>query len=231
MNECLHAQCAPTPAARLSMPSRFRTSICLPPSVLLSLVLTCALSMASADTFTYDDAGRLTTAAQSTGVLHAYAYDDEGNLLSATHSSTDTTDTGGPGNGIPDWWENFYFGTRGIAPLACPRGDGVSNLLKYALGLNPLIPTPGAPVSVTLQTYQDGKIYPYLTFVRFKEAAGILQMEQSGDLRTWQSGSLRFAQVGAVEDLGNGTEKVVLRSLIPVPNALIVFFRLKVSVN
>jgi hypothetical protein len=45
--------------------------------------------------------------------------------------------------GLPDWWVNQYFGstTNALAdPNACPAGDGVPNWVKYALGLNPLIP-------------------------------------------------------------------------------------------
>jgi hypothetical protein len=45
--------------------------------------------------------------------------------------------------GLPDWWVVQYFGstTNTLAdPNACPAGDGVPNWVKYALGLNPLIP-------------------------------------------------------------------------------------------
>lgn len=89
-----------------------------------------------ADSFQYDDSGRLFQATQSNGLVHNYTTDDEGSLLTAASSSTDTTAGGGPGNGIPDWWENFYFGTSGIDPKA-DGGDGVPYLMKFALGLDP----------------------------------------------------------------------------------------------
>jgi hypothetical protein len=45
--------------------------------------------------------------------------------------------------GLPDWWVTEYFGSttnlNGL-PNATPAGDGVPNWVKYALGLNPLIP-------------------------------------------------------------------------------------------
>lgn len=43
-------------------------------------------------------------------------------------------------DGIPDWWERQYFGSDlgASGPLSTPANDGIPNLLKYALGLNPL---------------------------------------------------------------------------------------------
>jgi len=89
-----------------------------------------------ADSFQYDDSGRLYQAIQNNGLIHNYSTDPEGSLLTASSSATDTTAGGGPGNGIPDWWENFNFGTSGINPNA-NSGDGVPYLMKFALGLNP----------------------------------------------------------------------------------------------
>ena len=46
-------------------------------------------------------------------------------------------------DGLPDSWQTNYFGSAtnpNAAPNACPAGDGIPNWLKYALGLNPLIP-------------------------------------------------------------------------------------------
>ena len=43
------------------------------------------------------------------------------------------------GNGLPDPWELYYFGHIGVDPNANPFGDGMSNLYKYAMGLNPLV--------------------------------------------------------------------------------------------
>ena len=218
-------------AAATPLPFHSHSANCRPLPLPLLLLLACGIGSARADTFSYDAAGRLTSAAQTSGLFHTYSYDEEGNILSAVHSGTDTTNSGGAGNGIPDWWENFYFGVRGIDPLAIPASDGLSNLLKYTLGLNPLTPAAGTPYSLTFQTYLDGKVYPYLTYVRFKEAAGLLQLEQSNNLTTWQSGSLYLTPASAAQDFGNGTELLVFRSLTPVPNAFRLFFRLKAFGN
>jgi hypothetical protein len=40
--------------------------------------------------------------------------------------------------GLPDEWQRFYFGHLGISASANPAGDGMSNLYKYRMGLNPL---------------------------------------------------------------------------------------------
>ena len=45
------------------------------------------------------------------------------------------------GNGIPDWWEAYYFGSpTGAVATADNSGTGMNNLQKYLAGLNPLDP-------------------------------------------------------------------------------------------
>jgi len=41
------------------------------------------------------------------------------------------------GNGIPEAWEQLYFGRTGIDPSADPDGDGLSNLDEFKAGTNP----------------------------------------------------------------------------------------------
>ncbi len=45
-------------------------------------------------------------------------------------------------DGVPDWWEKLYFGSdiNTFGANSSPANDGLSNLLKYALGLDPRIP-------------------------------------------------------------------------------------------
>jgi len=40
-------------------------------------------------------------------------------------------------NGLPDWWEQQYFGQTGVAPDADPDGDGVSNYGEFLAGTDP----------------------------------------------------------------------------------------------
>ena len=197
------------------------------------LILTAAIAAASlvkADTFTYDDAGRLQSSVQATGLNHAYSYDEEANLLSISHSAADTTGTGGAGNGLPDWWENFYFGATGQNPLNQPTTDGLSAFLKFSLGQSPQVPATGAALTKTFAVYTDGLTYPMLTFVRAKDAANLIVPEQSLSGGAWQSGSAYFATV-SIADLGDGTERVVVRSLTALPAAGNLAFRLKAFDN
>jgi hypothetical protein len=41
------------------------------------------------------------------------------------------------GNGLPDSWEQLYFGHLGVDPNADPDGDGLSNLQEYQYHTNP----------------------------------------------------------------------------------------------
>ena len=41
------------------------------------------------------------------------------------------------GNGLPDWWENYYFGHTGVNPNADLDGDGWTNMQEYQNGTNP----------------------------------------------------------------------------------------------
>src|SRR5205823_13728383 len=42
-------------------------------------------------------------------------------------------------NGLPDWWETYYFGHINVDPNAlAERGDGLTNLQAFQQGLNPI---------------------------------------------------------------------------------------------
>jgi len=135
-----------------------------------------------ADSFQYDDSGRLFQATQSNGLIHNYSTDDEGSLLTASSSATDTTAGGGLGNGISDWWESYYFGTSGLDPNASPLGDGVPYLMKFALGLDPTqtLMAGQLPEGVVA----DGNMS--LIFSRSKYATNLFYTVQSSpDLMAW----------------------------------------------
>lgn len=59
-------------------------------------------------------------------------------------------------DGIPDWWEMQYFGgpTNAVAASDAPLNDGVSNLVKYLQGRNPIEePEPDTSGAVSLSIY------------------------------------------------------------------------------
>ena len=42
-------------------------------------------------------------------------------------------------DGLPDWWEKYYFGDMTVDPNAlAPRGDGLTNLQSFQQGLDPI---------------------------------------------------------------------------------------------
>ena len=149
--------------------------------IAVPLFVFCALAgPLKGDVFEYDDSGRLCRATQGNGLIHAYTSDPEGSLLAAASSSADTTAVGGAGNGIADWWENFYFDTAGIDPLA-DAGDGVPVLMKFAMGLDP-----GANSTAKMPSgFVEGGNMSFV-FRKGKAAADLgFVVQSSTDLATW----------------------------------------------
>lgn len=110
-------------------------------------------------------------------------------------------------------------------PTASPAHDGMGNLLKYALGLDPKLAnaTVGAPVIGTLSgsltlTYIRPPGLPDITYV----------VEVSGDLQVWNSGA-GFTQVFSTTLLDAQHEQVVVRDLTPISGTTRRFIRLRVT--
>ena len=104
-------------------------------------------------------------------------------------------------------------------------GDGMSNLLEYALGSDPA--RSSSTFSPTVDTVQDGSDQYYVSFsyTRNKAATGITYaIEHSSDLRTWEPIDLSTASVSTL-DRGTFTEVTVY---IPVTDGA-GFYRVNVS--
>jgi alpha-N-arabinofuranosidase len=71
-----------------------------------------------------------------------------------------------------------------------PARDGIPNLMKYALGLDPKTPvTSGLPTCG--QTPFNGRMHLTLTFAKLRSLSDITyDVQVSGDLQSWQSGPL-----------------------------------------
>jgi glucose/arabinose dehydrogenase len=99
-------------------------------------------AVSSLSAFGEDESGELYVAGLGNGVLYRIAPID--------------TD----GNGLPDWWENAYFGTKtGNQPGADPDGDGATNLSEYLFNTDPLSSASAPstpPVQPVLAVYQPG---------------------------------------------------------------------------
>lgn len=193
-------------------------------SLLFSSAIICAVVSARADTFNYDNAGRLSSVSQSNGLVQTFSPDEEADLLSISVNGSDSM-----GTGMPDWWQDYYFGGTGVSGTASAANDGISNLAKYALGLNPLVSNSTALLTELFETGTGGYVYPYLTYDCAIAAAASVVLEQSSDGgATWQFGSSYFQQI-STQDLGNGTEQITMRCLTPLPQAYGLLFRLQIN--
>lgn len=107
-------------------------------------------------------------------------------------------------------------------PLDRPAGDGMSNLLKYALGLKPLVPsareTPQL-IALTDDTFA-------LEVTRAKSSTATLHLETSPDCTTWQP---LPASEQWQEDIGTTRQRV--RFPIPKSDAATGFVRLRIELD
>ena len=135
---------------------------------------------------------------------------------------------------VEAWRQHFFNTTDGTgdrADLANPTGDGVPNLLKYALGLDPT--KQDAPPTPYPVTASDGETYLTLYFSRVSVATDITyEIQVTGNLAgPWttvatSSGGNPFTGLGLVRDIsyndlfwsGGGT--IFINPIYPPPPPL-----------
>lgn len=158
-------------------------------------------------------------------------------LISGTTSATGTsnviisaTNAGGGGAAYLNLvvetpyaaWQGQVFSAAQLAnpsvsgPTASPAGDGIPNLIKYALGLNPLANgASGLPVA-SIATTGSGS-YLALTYTQVLSATDITYTVQvSTDLQNWNSGSGFTTQPSAVTNAGGLTQTVTVQAVTPI---------------
>jgi Putative Ig domain len=132
-----------------------------------------------------------------------------------------------------DSWKNAWFSPTQLkdpnisGDKAAPAGDGIPNLMKYALDLDPMTDgAPGLPVEGIMTL--GGTNYLTLSCTLLKSATDITcTVEVSVNLKTWNSGS-SYTSVVSVTDNHDGTETVVVQDLAP-SNGTGSYMRLKVT--
>ncbi len=134
-------------------------------------------------------------------------------------TSVTVTGSGGAGGGSFSGWQSQYFTAAELqnpaisGPNAAPAGDGISNLLKYALGLNPKTSgVAGLPQVST--TRVGGQNYLTLTYTKVLAATDLTYTVEAGDdLQTWSSGTDTTAVVSTTNNADGQTQTVVVRDL------------------
>lgn len=129
------------------------------------------------------------------------------------------------------WFLDTYFTDAQQADAtvsgrdANPSGDGMPNLLKYAIGLDPTLTNAatGAPVS----TISDGHLT--LSFPQWTDATDLhYVVEVSDDLVTWSSDASAVA-IEASTPIGPNQVRVTARDLATASDAARRFIRLRVT--
>ncbi|MEO0018718.1 MAG: hypothetical protein RLZZ522_2001 [Verrucomicrobiota bacterium] len=132
----------------------------------------------------------------------------------------------GGGNGIFDSWETVHFGNANPgsnSPDGDPDGDGIVNLMEYALDTDPLMATP-SPLTHDLESVGADQ-YFRLTVPKNPAATNITySVETGGTLTDW-------SVAGTVVESAPGSLLLVVRDGVKVAAAAHRFIRLKVTVT
>jgi hypothetical protein len=126
-------------------------------------------------------------------------------------------------------WRNTYFENPSNVGAgndsAMPLNDGVPNLIKYALGLNPLSFAMAAQLPSGKIKPDSGTNYLTLTVNRTADPSDVTYIVEisSNLLSGWLSGPPNIVV------LTNTTTQLVVRDTTPVPAATARFIRLRVT--
>jgi outer membrane protein assembly factor BamB len=128
---------------------------------------------------------------------------------------------------LQNWRDRNFHNPSNVgagANGAAPAGDAVPNLVKYALGLDPLQPAQSGQLpQVSVQTFA-GQPYLTLTVNRAAIAPDVTyQVQVSPDLQTWLSGTTNTVT------LTNTATQLIVRDTTPVSSAPRRFMRLAVT--
>ncbi len=125
------------------------------------------------------------------------------------------------------WASAFTFPAGQSDPEDDADGDGIKNAFEYYFGSNPTSAVSGAmPTGSSVNV--GGQNYPAITFIRSKNAGGVTLVPQaSSDVNFSQ---LLGTMVDSVVDLGNGTERVTIRSTVNSATQGTQFLRIQLTI-
>ncbi len=101
--------------------------------VLTAVLATIAALHAEFITYTFDSAGRLTSANYGSGKTTTFQYDGTGNLTRTANNITVDSDN----DGMADSWELTYFGSLARDGSGDFDGDGLNDVSEYFAGTLP----------------------------------------------------------------------------------------------
>lgn len=125
-------------------------------------------------------------------------------------------------------WRDNHFGNPSNvgagADGSTPAGDGVANLIKYALGLDPFVRSTRAQLPAGSLLKQNGQSYAVLTVNRVAPPADINYIvEVSADQQTWASSSPNTIA------LANTSTQLIVQDSTPISTSAPRFIRLRVA--
>ena len=131
------------------------------------------------------------------------------------------------GQTFSEWTSQYTFPAGQSDPEDDADGDGLPNIFEYYFDTNPTNSASGSQPAVA-NVNVAGTNYPAITFVRSQSAIGVTLIPQV-------SSSVLFADslgstVESVVDLGNGTERVTIRSNVSIAAQSTQFLRIGLTV-
>ncbi len=170
----------------------------------------------------YDSRGYLHVVRDTTsGTFQGIDFDNGPYRLFAGTNAASTTVA------FDSWKTQFTFPPGQNDPEDDADGDGLKNVFEYYFASNPTNASSGAQPTAT-SVDGGGQDYPAITFIRSKSATGVTLIPQVSS--NVQFSNSLGATVASVVDLGNGTERVTIRSNVSMASQTAQFLRIQLSV-